>query len=393
VSLKSIALVVSSLTAGMCLLIGDFEQADSGLSAFYSQMLSADFSEARRTIDQSIRLWPTNARYYGWRAYLTSQNLPQTCPRGLIGNGHVLTRLDNAAVQEAIKDYQHALELNIRDAVAHHNLAWLEHLLGQDRIAAQNWEAAVTIDPGNAVFRLSYGMFLDERGDKQMAEREYQAAIEIAPSILDSTFFKAYMKRSGSSASSLLRKLIESLETKLQTAKDPILEARLGKLYLFRDDLSRSANLLQDASQQLPNLPLVWLNLGEVFERQGRIVEAMDCYQKARVINGSLAAPYLRIGLVELHSGQKYASAEDLGQAVQRWQRVTPITAAHNNRLYNGPHQRIDDLLPTTLVWYITPCEASSAYRALAKLFPAKREFEARIFTCEQLPSPHFLGN
>ena len=352
-------------------------------------MLSADFSGARRSIDDAIRRWPTNARYHGWRGYLTSQNLPPTCPRGWHGKGPELKAEDRVAALQAVDDYRHALELNSRDAVAHHNLAWLEHLLGDDKAAAENWAAAVAIDPGNAVFHLSRGMFLEERGNQAEAKKEYEAAIELSPSILDSQFFARYKMRSKDASDLLVAELRGKLERKLQQGPDPILDARLGKICLFCGDLARASKLLQDASRQLPNLPLVWLNLGEVYERQGQSAEAMDDYQKAMVIDSFLAETYLRMGEIELRGGEKTAATESFMQAIQRWERVTPITAAHNSRLYVGPRQRIDDLLPTTLVWYATPCEASEAWRALAQIHPAQREYAERAHVCEELPSPH----
>ena len=182
---------------------------------------------------------------------------------------------------------------------------------------------------------------------------------------------------------------VAKLESRLRQDKDPILEARLGKLYQFTGDLARASALLEDAARSLPNLPRVWLNLGELSEAQGDTASALSCYQKARVIDGGLAAPYLHLGEISLRAGQGTAAADYLRSAVQRWERVNPITAAHNNRLYNGPAQRIDDLLPTTLVWYTTPCEASRAWAALAELFPANRTYAARSHTCELLPSPH----
>jgi hypothetical protein len=68
---------------------------------------------------------------------------------------------------------------------------------------------------------------------------------------------------------------------------------------------------------------------------------------------------------------------------------VNPVTAAHNNRLYGGPQQTIDDLLPTTLVWYASPCEASAAYTALAERMPDNKLYASRSRTCESLPAPH----
>jgi tetratricopeptide (TPR) repeat protein len=365
--------------------MGDYDEADARLRTFYSQMVAADFAGARRSIDDAIRLWPGNARYYTWRGYVTSQKLPSQCPRSQAP----MAQADRQAASEAIADYRHALELNARDAVARHNLAWLEHLLGDDAAAVRDWRAATVIDPGNAVFHLSYGMFLDETAGPDAAEAEYETAVELSPAILDSPFFTRYRARLPQVADHIVAHCVAKLESRLRQDKDTILEARLGKFYQFTGNPARAAELLEDAARGLPNLPRVWLNLGELREAQGDTATALSCYEKARVIDGGLAAPYLHMGEISLRAGQRTAAADYLRSAVQRWERVNPITAAHNNRLYNGPAQRIDDLLPTTLVWYITPCEASRAWSGLTELFPANRTYAARSRTCELLPSPH----
>jgi tetratricopeptide (TPR) repeat protein len=147
--------------------------------------------------------------------------------------------------------------------------------------------------------------------------------------------------------------------------------------------------LLEDAVRQLPNLPLVWFNLGELNEARGNREQALICYQRAQAINASLAGPYLRMGQISLRNGEKDNAVHDLTLAVGRWQRINPITSAHNNRLYAGPVQTIDDLLPTTLVWYISPCEASEAWSGLAQLSPQRSDYAQRAGTCEQIPAPH----
>ena len=59
------------------------------------------------------------------------------------------------------------------------------------------------------------------------------------------------------------------------------------------------------------------------------------------------------------------------------------------NRLYHGPMQQIDDLLPTTLVWYVSPCEASEAYGALAKVYPGNKGYALKSHACEEIPDVH----
>ncbi len=203
-SMKPIAIAVATLVLALQWPMLNYERADAKLSEFYSQVASAKFGDARESINEAIRLWPSNARYYAWRAYVTSQGLPSQCPRRSRGENAALSTSDQQTAQEAVADYRHALELNSRDAVAHHNLAWLEHLLGDDRAAAKDWRESTEVDPDNAVFHLSYGMFLEESGDARAAREQYEAAIEMTPSILDSPFFTSYRSRFPEAANSIV---------------------------------------------------------------------------------------------------------------------------------------------------------------------------------------------
>jgi tetratricopeptide (TPR) repeat protein len=390
--LKPIAIGIAIAAALLCFHVGDYDRADSNLTTFYKQMSAADFLSARRTIDEAIRLWPTNARYYTWSGYCYSQKLPPQCPRCIHDMNSAMTEADRKSAEFAIEEYRHALQLNGLDAVAWHDLAWLEHLLGDDDAAEKDWQKATIIDPGNAVFHLSYGMVLDEIAKESEAQKQYEVAILLSPSIVESPFFIRYGARSPESAAAIVAHCVTTIEGKLNGGHDPILQARLGKLYQYLGDRKRSAQMLQEAAAQLPNLPLVWLNLGENYEASGSLTQAMDCYKKANIINPSLAGPYLRMAELYLQQGQKNLAATNFQMAAQRWDRVNPITASHNNRLYVGPRQLIDDLLPTTLVWYVSPCEASRAYGALAELYPGKPELVRRSRTCEDLPDPHLCN-
>jgi tetratricopeptide (TPR) repeat protein len=151
VTLRAVAVVVALAVAAISLVFGDYDRAESDVRRFYSQVAAADFRQARKSIDEAIRLWPSNARYYGWRGYVASQELPSQC-------GTPLDVKSLEQVQQAAAEYRHALELNGRDAVAHHNLGWLDHLMRQDQEARREFEQAVAIDPETAIYHLHGGI-------------------------------------------------------------------------------------------------------------------------------------------------------------------------------------------------------------------------------------------
>lgn len=384
-TLRNVSVVLALAAGAVSLMFGDHDSAEVKLRTFYSQVERAEFKAALNSIDEAVRLWPGNARYYGWRGYAISQELPGQCP----AHGAPLNARTLEQVRQAAADYRRALALNGRDAVAHHNLAWLNHLTGQNEEARRGWERAVAMDPGTAIYHLSLGFFLEESGDSGGAAREYVAAIELTPGILDSPFFSRYRSQSPERADAVVRQAVADTEGRLRGGGDPILKARLGKMLLYRGELRRAAELLEGAAKDLPNLPMVWFNLGEVRRLQGNQDGAWECYQKAHFLDGSLAGPSLRMGQMYREGGHKKPAVDALRAATQRWGRVKPVTAAHNTRLYGGSPQRIDDLLPTTLVWYTTACQASEAYTALAGLFPDNKLYASRSGTCESLPAPH----
>jgi tetratricopeptide (TPR) repeat protein len=385
VTLGRLAVGLALVLGAVSLVFGDYDRAESDVRRFYAQVAAADFRQAKQTIDEAIRLWPSNARYYGWRGYAASQELPSQCP----AHGVPLDAKTLEQVRQAAADYRHALELNSRDAVAHHNLAWLAHLVGKEQEARREFEQAVAIDPETAIYHLSLGAFLDEGGDSAAANAEYVAAIERTPAILDSPFFARLRGQFPDRAESIVQQAITRTEGRLGNTNDPILKARLGKFYLYRHDLQHAGELLESAARDLPNLPLVWFNLGEVRRLQGKRDEAWACYGKAKYLDGSLAGPVLRIAEMYREAGQRNPAVENFRAAAQKWSHVNPVTAAHNNRLYGGAPQTIDDLLPTTLVWYASPCEASAAYTALAEMVPKNELYVSRSRTCESLPAPH----
>lgn len=385
VTLGRVAAVLALAAVAVSLAFGDHDQAEAGLSRFYSQVEKADFKAARKSIDDAVRLWPSNARFWAWRGYAGSQELPSQCP----ARSAPLNPVTRERVQQAAADYKHALELNRRDAVAYHNLAWLDHLLGQDQEARREWEQAIANDPDTAIYHLSLGFFLEEVGDSDGAKRQYLAAIELTPSILDSPFFARYRSQFPDAAEAVLRQAMADTESRLRTGNDPILKARLGKFYLCQHDPQRASELLESAAKDLPNLPMVWFNLGEVRRLQGNQSEAWACYGRARFLDETLAAPVLRVGEMYRQAGQRNPAVENLRSATRKWSHTKPVTAAHNTRLYGGTPQSIDDLLPTTLVWYVSPCEASAAYGALAEMMPENKVYASRSRTCESLPAPH----
>lgn len=239
-SLSHLSIAVAIAGGAEAFITGGFDRAESNLKIFYTKVQATDFQSARTSIDEAVRLWPSNARYHAWRGYQNSQDLPSQCMgRGSTAETKVLERLRVAAA-----DYRRALDLNSRDAVAHHNLAWLNHLQGLDNEARQHWELAIETDPATAIYRLSFGLFLEEQGELEAADGQFASAIGQTPIVLDSPFFARLSRRTAFRAEAIVTQAQSTLERRLGTSNDPILKARLGKIALYRGELEKAAALL-----------------------------------------------------------------------------------------------------------------------------------------------------
>ena len=199
---------------------------------FYSQMAKADFEGAGRSMDEAIRLWPSNARYHSWLGYVISQNLPSQCSG--IGPEDARTGRTSRGGLPARASAQWPGRRGAPQSRMARSSA------GHDREARQEWGQAVALDPDTAIYHLSLGMFLEEAGDADAANRQYIAALDLSPSILDSPFFTRYRARSPERAEAVVREAMSQTETRLGNSNDPILKARLGKFYLYRGDLQRA---------------------------------------------------------------------------------------------------------------------------------------------------------
>lgn len=92
------------------------------------------------------------------------------------------TLYQQGKLQEAIQEFEGALEVNPRMVTAHINLIALYGQLDQFDKAEQHFKAAVELDPGWVEVYYNWGMFLVRHGKQAQAAEMFQKAVEINPS-------------------------------------------------------------------------------------------------------------------------------------------------------------------------------------------------------------------
>ncbi len=88
-------------------------------------------------------------------------------------------------VEEAIKNFQKAIEINPKYALAYQNLGHALHNQGKVEEAIKNFQKAIEINPEDDWAYYSWGHALRQQGKLEEAIKNYQKAIEINPKLAD----------------------------------------------------------------------------------------------------------------------------------------------------------------------------------------------------------------
>jgi tetratricopeptide (TPR) repeat protein len=349
-------LIVALLGLAIFILITE-RQAKARLAAdhfraFVSRMDLAQYSEARLEIEKAVRLAPGDA-YYASSFGLLEERLTGYSfdPMLHLANEPHIDERAKQHVKEAIRWYEKALDLNRNDGSFHHNLGWLLCLLNQNEAALEHFSKALLLEPNNAIYRISLGLVCERSGMTEVALSEYSLALRLSPGIVDSRFFMDFKQRLPQSAEEAVVRAINDLEAR-QTS-DPVLKARLGKLYLHRDR-PEAMETLKQVTVELPNLPRPWLHLGILYERQFEYEEAKRCYDRAVFLGGDYSA---LLQLARLHDGAHRTddAIRYYQSAINSWRSKASERARNAPRIYQATSTVADNIVPRGFLSYVEP--------------------------------------
>lgn len=348
-------LIVALFGSALSMLIGETQRA-ANLAAdhfrsFASHMLLARYSEARLEIEKAVRLSPGNAYYASSFGLLEERAGGSFGSVLLMGNKPHIEEQGKEHVEAAIHWYEEALRLNPNDGSFHHNLGWLRGLLNQNEQALDHFKKALLLEPNNAMFRISHGLFCERSGMIQDAVSEYSLGVRLSPGVVDSRFFSALRQRWPSGAEEAVGNAINNLEA--QQTSDPVLKARLGKLYLYSDRVE-AMETLKRVTVELPYLPRPWLNLGILLERQQQNEEAERCFEKSVFLGGDYSA-LLRLGRLNDRAGRTAHAIRCYESAIESWRWKASEGARNIRRVYQSADIVPDNVVPRGFLSYIQP--------------------------------------
>jgi tetratricopeptide (TPR) repeat protein len=350
-----VVLAAAALFAWATAQMGEVKPAEQHFQTFLSRLGLAQFPEAHKEIEEAVRLSPNNAYYISGQGVL-HERMMQTRfePESFILSRLTFGDEDTKRAEAAISCYEKAIEMNPNDGVFRHNLGWLYCFLNRREKALDCFNEAIKIDSANSLYRVSLGLFYEQSGRPELAGDQYRVAVRLSPAILDSHFFSDFERRSPSAAAQVVADTISHLEASSRQSANPVLKARLGKMYLY-SKRPEAMETLRQVTTELTSLARPWLYLGRLYEDQSNDDEARRCYEKAVFLDASDFLSPLELGRLHDRYGRKPEAIRYYQSAIYNWLSKASASSRRASRIYLTAHVIHDDVVPGGLLSYVEP--------------------------------------
>lgn len=233
---------------------------------------------------------------------------------------------DRTHIAAAIHCLQLAIARNPYDNMPRYNLALLYLHQNQTAEATPILQQLVAQYPNNSLYRIGLAQLLFKQGDISQSAKQYARAIVINPKIMDDPEWKSL--KTGSNY-----KLFSYICNELQyilpnNIKNPIQQAKNGKILWEMSDTVHSERLLRQAVTLQPNLGKAWYNLGLIATAQQDYTQAKIYFKKALLF------------IPDDQSLLNYVNGED----------ISPVSLSAKEEYYIQSRMRVYDLKYRT--WY-----------------------------------------
>ncbi len=196
-------------------------------------------------------------------------------------NARGIELADRGWLDEAIKEFKKAIELDPDSAHAHDNLATVYSEKKLFALALEEYLTALRLEPESATAHYNLACFLATPAH-EMAIEEYKQAIELDPEYPD-----AHLNL-GMTYADLDQR--EEAKAEFKTAieldpSDPLARHELAAMQMDEGDYRSAIGLLNEVVRLEPESYEAWLDLGISYAQKGFYQEAERCYGKARDLN------------------------------------------------------------------------------------------------------------
>ena len=195
-------------------------------------------------------------------------------------NSRGIELADRGWLDEAIKEFQKAIELDPNSAHAHDNLATVYAEKKLWREALQEYLTALRLEPDSATAHYNFACFLASHGG-DVAIAEYQDAIAQDPEYPDAHLNLALTYADQDKLEDATRELRRAIEL---APKDPFPRHELAAILMDGGDYRSAISQLKEVVKLEQSNFEGWLDLGICYAQKGFYAEAERAYERARAI-------------------------------------------------------------------------------------------------------------
>jgi tetratricopeptide (TPR) repeat protein len=195
-------------------------------------------------------------------------------------NARGIELADRGWLDQAIQEFQKAIELDPSSAHAHDNLAtvYSEKKLWRD--ALQEYLTALRLEPDSATAHYNLACFLASHGP-EMAVAEYEEAIREDPEYPDAHLNLALTLADQERLDDAKRELRRAIEL---APKDAFPRHELAAILMDEGDFRAAIGQLNEVTRLEKGNFEAWLDLGICYAQKGFYAEAERAYEAARAI-------------------------------------------------------------------------------------------------------------
>jgi len=218
-----------------------------------------------------VRFWQNSVSLYG-------QTLKATTGNYMAHNnlGNIL--MENGQLEQALHHFQKAIQIKPSYLEAQMNLANTLIHQGKHQEAIEQYKKLSGRYPGNAMIFNNLGAAIFKTGKVNEAIPYYINAIQLKPKYAEAYNNLGVALRQNNRKSKALVMFQKAL------AIDPDYEQAYDNMVRLISDqkiINRKLYQLMDKSAQSPDNPLLLFQLGNFFQKEDKIQQAIACYQKA----------------------------------------------------------------------------------------------------------------
>ncbi|UCD83323.1 MAG: tetratricopeptide repeat protein [Deltaproteobacteria bacterium] len=226
---------------------------------------------------------------------------------------------------EAIREYQQALNLKPDYAEVFYNLGNAYRIKGMSDEAIREYQQALRLKPDYAEAHMNLGVAYADKGMFLEANSEYQKTLRLKPDSAEAFYNLGNAYADKGMLDDAIRAYQQALRLKPDYTKAFY---NLGTVYLNKGMLDEAIKEYQQALSLEPDSPKAFYNLGNAYADKGMLDEAIKEYQQALRLEPDYAEAHMNLGVVYSNKGM-------LDEAIREYQKALEIKPDYAEAFYN----------------------------------------------------------